>query len=114
MYPVELGGRLGDWASAHIPFYDEAESFVEGGGVETIKEGVSDVQDIVGHFTDGKRVELVDSTSTTTITSTASTPTFQTRTSLARQEKTEELLKSAKLPLLIGAGALAAILLLRR
>lgn len=114
-YQVELGrvheSRAGRFVTG---LFGKGKDFVEGGGVETIKSGVSDFQDIVGHFTDGRRVELVDSTSTTTITPRTSPPTFQTRTSLARQEKTEELLKRAKLPLILGAGALVAILLLRK
>ena len=132
MYQVELNGMDGfSGIFSSIASVGRSAGGLIDRGREVIRSGVvqdivSDAQDVGRFFGIGSRVETVQSPASTTPpvqlapdstappVNLAPTPTFQTRTSLARQQRTNQLVSSAKLPLLLGAGGLVAILLLRK
>ena len=108
MYKVELGfvhGRIVSGARAVGRFGQRALGVFQSG---VVQDTVSDSQDVINTLRGRPQIEVLPSAASTTLTASA-TPTFQTRTSQARQQT-----QSAKLPLLIGGGVLAAILLLRK
>ena len=133
MNRVELAGLPG-FLSIFDPVVDPLVSAgrkVQGVGQkvqEVVQSGVvqnfvSDAADVANFFT-GRGQDPVQSlpsggtqptrTTTELDTQTGAQPRFQPRTSLVEQAKLRQASKSARLPLILGAGALAAVFLLRR
>lgn len=119
-YRVELGGLDGFFS-----FFDPIVSGAKAVGrlgqkaVGVFKSGVvqdtiSDAQDVINELTRKPRIEDGQSSPVTEIPTRSSSSPFQTRTSLIADARARQQASSAKLPLLLGAGALVAILLLRK
>ncbi len=112
-----VGGFVQSGAKTVTGVFQKGQDVIESDVVQGI---VSDTEDVINYVSGGRQIETVGAPTqarTTLTTSTSTTdrpPRFQTRTSLIADARARQQVKSAKLPLLIGGGVLAAILLLRK